>query len=70
MLFKTEKDADAALRVMNGTLHKAGDNTETKLVISKAAAKGKTRLMASKTKKFDFDTYPPPQTSACAAPRR
>ena len=57
MLFKTEKDADEALRAMNGTLHKAGDNsTETKLVISKAAAKGKTRLMASKTQQSDFDT--------------
>jgi hypothetical protein len=57
VLFKTEKDADAALRAMNGTLLKAGDNsTETKLVISKAASKGKTRLMASKTKKSDFDT--------------
>ena len=57
MLFKTEKDADAALRAMNGTKHKAGNNsTETKLVISKAASKGKTRLMASKTKKSDFDT--------------
>jgi len=54
--FKTEKDADAAMKAMQATALKSGHKGEstTKLSISKASAKGKERQMASRTKKTDF----------------
>ena len=56
--FKTEQDADAAMRALNGKqlTSDADKGAETKLVISKASAKGKARPMGSKAKKTDFDT--------------
>ena len=53
VLFKTEKDANAAMKAMQGKEIKTEAAT-TILSISKASSKGKERQMSSRTKRTDF----------------